>query len=98
MDIFDIILARQGNSGGGGGDAGGGVFVINDNNGTLDKTWQEIYDAFTAKKVAIIYIAEVSAYYVCEVNHNTYYNVRSNGVSKLNYIAESADGYPYLDD
>lgn len=28
MDIFDIILARQGNSGGGGGDAGGGYDAV----------------------------------------------------------------------
>lgn len=32
-----------GDSGGGGG--GGGVLVVHNTDGTLDKTWQEIYDA-----------------------------------------------------
>lgn len=32
----------------GGGGGGGGVLVVNDNDGTLDKTWKEISDAFDA--------------------------------------------------
>lgn len=32
----------------------GGVMVINDVNGTLDKTWQEIYDAMSAGKLCIV--------------------------------------------
>lgn len=31
---------------GGGGGTGGGVLIVNDNDGTLDKTWKEISDAF----------------------------------------------------
>ena len=44
--IAAIAKAIGGGSGGGGGSSGGGVLVVHeDENGTLDKTWQEIHDA-----------------------------------------------------
>ena len=38
-------IARNGGGGGSGGGSGGGVLLVNEVEGTLDKTWQEIYDA-----------------------------------------------------
>lgn len=34
-------------------ESSGGVLVVTDTNGTLDKTWQEIHDAFVAGSVRI---------------------------------------------
>ena len=34
--------------------SGGGVMVINDTDNTLDKTWQEIYDAMAANTFCVI--------------------------------------------
>lgn len=39
---------------GGGSGGTGGVMVINDTDGTLDKTWQEIYDAMSAGKMCAV--------------------------------------------
>lgn len=39
---------------GSGGGGGGGVLVVNDTNGTLDKTWKEIYDATIGGKLCLI--------------------------------------------
>lgn len=35
---------------------GGGILVITDTDGTLDKTWREISDAITAKKLCLIFM------------------------------------------
>lgn len=40
-----IALIKSISGGGGGGQGGGGVLAVHAKFGTLDKTWQEIYDA-----------------------------------------------------
>lgn len=48
FDPLSFLLGSKsggGGSGGGGSGGGGGVLVVNDVEGVLDKTWQEIYDA-----------------------------------------------------
>lgn len=54
--IPDMIAAcaQIAESGGGGGGGDGGAFVINVASGTMDKTWQEIYDAVDAGKVCAV--------------------------------------------
>lgn len=49
-DLIAQELAVEFSSGGG---SGGGVLVVHDVDGTLDKTWQEIHDAFVAGSVRI---------------------------------------------
>lgn len=50
----------------GGGSSGGGVLVVNiidgDENSTLDKTWQEIYDALAAMPVVVVYSNSIDGY------------------------------------
>ena len=55
----------------GGGD-GGTLFLHEDENGTLDKTWQEIYDALQNKAVVIPWTGRSATgqYYVFEATHN----------------------------
>lgn len=48
-EIVDAI------GGGGGGGTGGGILVVHDNDGTLDKTWKEISDAFDAGALVHVY-------------------------------------------
>lgn len=86
-----------------GGGTGGGVLVVNDNNGTLDKTWQEITNA----GFAVIFddsmpFVGTQIYVLCRfkadeeeseytVNFRNLFNTEEDGVS---YDATSADGYP----
>lgn len=79
----------------GGGGSGGGVLVVTDTNGTLDKTWQEIYDADFAVVVQSV-PAGKKKYAVTAVLSN-----RDNTEFLVNliedpasYTASSADGYP----
>ena len=86
--------------------SGGGVLVVTADaeTGALDKTWQEIYDAASDSKVIIIKqivddgggigymtFSEVSSYQgeyvVCAL-------VYSGSLEKLNFITNSASGYP----
>lgn len=77
-----------------GGNSNGGVLVVHDIDGTLDKTWQEIFDAMLSGG-AVIQTGETGA---C--------NVLRVFVSKGEYIvsslalgdrsASSASGYPSI--
>lgn len=88
------------------GIAGGGVLVVNGtidgNTMTLDKTWQEIYDATLA-----IIVGDVNndgtaikvEYIMSFANNGTTYSLTSLGVGLLGtttavYTCNSADGYP----
>ena len=56
MNTGEVIALIKAFGGSGGGSSGGGVLVVHMVNGTLDKTWREVYDAgfcviaFTANK------------------------------------------------
>lgn len=96
-EIIDAIKA-------GGGGSGGGVLVVHETvsgrTHTLDKTWQEIFDADEA---IIVYVADdykrflgVSA---VDLYNGVYevqaYNVSLNGnISVKLYTTDSANGYP----
>lgn len=69
-----------------GGGSGGGMLVVHDVNGTLDKTWQEIYDALP---IAVLDGAS-------DRKPFTMANTASHGlvVGDDYYAANSASGYP----
>ncbi len=77
----------------------GGVMVINDTDGMLDKTWQEIYDALAQGKLcAAIYNSGnletgISVRIVTNVDINEgVYAVDASGT----YTTSSATGYPEI--
>lgn len=82
--------------------ADGGVMVINDTDNTLDKTWQEIYDAMAQGILCVVRKDEgtleggIEAYIVTLVYLSIdEYRV---GISKdeIPYSASSATGYPKI--
>jgi hypothetical protein len=88
-------VAPKASGGGGGGGSGGGVLVVHDVDGTLDKTWQEIADAYPN-----VYIADASGNASFTVI-GVYVDGESHGVLYFNgelieYVASSASGYPIL--
>lgn len=80
-----------------GGIASCGVLVVTDNDGTLDKTWQEIHDAGFA--VILSFQQENLAQYVAVqligIINNTYAIRATNGNT---YLADSASDYPQYQD
>ena len=104
-DVLTVVSgawAKATPSGGG----GGGAFVITateeDDVTTLDKTWQEIFDAVSDGQIAVIdFIGEATAFraFVTAVEEDgSYYVTALGGDHNLIYTAETADGYPILDD
>lgn len=102
-DFYDVVsnsLARISdnyNGSGGGGGTGGGVLVCTeDENGTLDKTWKEIYDAITGGKICLIATNEfgrdiLSVVTSIATDNNTMYGVLS---AENLYITNTEGGYP----
>ena len=78
--------------------SGGGVLVLHDVDDTLDKTWQEIHDAFVAGSVRIqkgtnIYNVKTVGYSSREGS----YGLACDEYSSLRaYDTDSASGYPTL--
>lgn len=75
------------------------VMVINDNDGTLDKTWQEIYDAMAQGKLCVIrtdFGTPEGGIFNGAVNNvvleSGEYSVKVG--SDMPYSASSATGYP----
>lgn len=79
---------------GGGGGSGGGVLIVNDVNGTLDKTWQEIYDAgFSVLKEPTGLLMFCAGALVYDGSYIVpYFNPMANAV--IDWTASSANGYP----
>lgn len=84
------------------GIAGGGVLIVrlDETEGALDKTWQQIHDA-AGSRVVFVSITDddddVSLELVQEVvigRDNKYYVMASKGATGTEYVADSADGYP----
>lgn len=82
------------------GGSGGGVLVVHDEDGTLDKTWQEIHDAivggmpcFVMEDEDGITIQLVTAVFI---DSGSYYAAigEENTGSYNEYTASSADDYP----
>lgn len=63
---------------------------------TLDKTWQEIYDAFPNVQLVI----NDKKYAITAVGHGStvYYVASTNEDSFDGYATDSSDGYPSYDD
>lgn len=84
-----------------GGGSGGGVLVVTDTDGTLDTTWQEIYDAAENKiPTALRVVAEdgidfnwLSAVFN-EGEAVFYVDFGTEGARFVEYSSESASGYP----
>lgn len=92
-EIVDAI-----GSGGGGGTGGGALVCTEDENATLDKTWQEIYDAYNAHKVVMLYVDNVVVYLTLispKGGLNTHYRVTfSNSSDSLKYVCDNVADYP----
>lgn len=98
--VYDASEEKWVNGSGGGG-SGGGYLAVHANNGTLDKTWKEIYDAFVeGKYVSEIYEeeslddgTETYQYQIqmCIVTTGGEYVVST---SNNNYSTDSENGYP----
>lgn len=98
MTTGEVIALIKAFGGGGGGSSGGGVLAVNDDNGTLDKTWQEIADAVATTGAAIVYefgghVSGAATVIECAPNlldgkFYVYFGKESA------YKASSADGYP----
>ena len=85
---------------------GGGVMIINDTDGTLDKTWQEINDAMKAGTFCVVKKEKqmlddyfVYNYPVVQAKIATIagtYNVNATfyGGDDMEYTTTSATGYP----
>lgn len=96
-------IAENGGGGGGGGSSGT-MIVHTDQTGTLDKTWQEIFDAMAngtsvyiggASETAVRY----SALVISAVNDDGFYyldifDFTANSSSDSAFATDSADGYP----
>lgn len=78
------------------GIASGGVLVVTDNDGTLDKTWQEIFNADIAILSSFDSVsldrgtALISSVYL---DNGAYYVVTATTIP-LTYTTDSASGYP----
>jgi len=84
------------NSGGGGG---GGVLVVHDVDGTLDKTFKEINDAWIAGVLPIV-VTDYGFLYMTSEPVVADLKVSFSNFSESlggDYFAESENGYPVLD-
>lgn len=80
--------------------AGGGVLIAHDEDGTLDKTWQEIYDADVCIIVETIENSFKDRSYVGQtiiegLEDDKEYKIYIGGTSNL-YTASSPESYPIL--
>lgn len=62
---------------------------------TMDKTWQEIFDAFSTGASVVVVIGETEAYNVtlASIEDGEVYVVKAN----KSYITDSASGYPAIE-
>lgn len=84
-----------------GGGSGGGVMVVTDTDGTLDKTWQEIHDAFMTGVVRLTDSLSGQNVTVLSVQNakGGYSVTAADGVGNfsITYTASSASGYPVME-
>ena len=109
----DVITANKlnhiedGIAGAGGGGASNLYITLSSIDGSMDKTWQEIWDTMTGGGLCFTLAENVGQdnfgfeYYVYGVNGDPSYEVIAydpihNEV--VNFTADSADGYPVMDE
>ena len=74
--------------------SGASSLIVNDVSGTLDKTWQEIYDAVSGGGIVIIKWAS-GQYYETRPVISVGFTEDVYMVSAMdNYVSETANGYP----
>lgn len=97
MSIGQVIALIKAFGGSGGGSSGGGVLVVHDVEGTLDKTWQEIWDAAGTGPVYVLISDSTERDWdlITAVIANAH---RLSTASGVFYAAESANDYPVLSD
>lgn len=79
-----------------GGGSGGGVLVVHDVDGTLDKTWQEIFDAMLSGGAAV-QTNETKVYTVITVEGDAVKRAYTVSCASIgDYEASSASDYPTL--
>lgn len=79
---------------------GGALIVYVDNTGTLDKTWQEIYDAFVSGAVVLILAGQeenAMANVVISAGYNEFSQEYVVGTNGGDFSCVSADDYPSND-
>ena len=81
---------------GGGGGTGGGVLIVHDNDGTLDKTWKEISDAFDAGVLVHVYrnedgLLSEETITMLITNNTDMFGVSISGYP---YTTNTENGYP----
>lgn len=98
------LSVKNGGSGGGGSEA----IIIHDGDGAgiLDKTWQEISDAVEAGSVAMLYngsdidrsIGYLSGLFSDDGDYGVGFVDYATGSARtMLFVADSADGYPVID-
>jgi len=89
-----------------GGSSGGGVLVVHDVNNTLDKTWQEIYDApfcvvekeeYYGDAVMIKQVRCIEQIGYDSSGEDPRFLLNVNGYDN-SFVAQSANSYPRIDD
>ena len=73
---------------------GGTPLIVNDVNETLDKTWQEIHDAFVGGQIVIVHGDAVDELVASVKLYNGYYLVTL--AMGTTYGASSASDYPEI--
>lgn len=92
-DVGKVLTA--GEDGAAWAEGGGGAFVISYDDGNLDKTWKEIWDAIDGGNIAV-YITKGEDHIYCdlvsavEVSNGTY----TVTINHVDYTTDSEDGYP----
>ena len=108
-DFYDVVsnslarISENYNGSGGGGGTGGGALIVhsNDDTGALDKTWQEIKNAYDAGSVVMLQFDDGSEY-ITDYLHKIQsvkgtFSVIFGEFGKLDtysYVTDSANGYP----
>ena len=90
LELEDNVLSVKN------GGSSGGVVVLNVDNSTLDKTWQEIHDGIAEGTIfAVVTVSETEAYMDMVI---TAYAESDSYIVSLHsesmYITDSSDGYP----
>ena len=93
-NVIRGILSQLGTTSGYSNAGSGGVLMVNYSEGTADKTFQEVYDAYTSGKK--VFINETSGNYLY-ITLVTTINSEDLSISYNNstLIADTSDGYLY---
>lgn len=87
--------------GGGGGSSGGGVLVVHDVDGTLDKTWQEIFNAMASGGEVLVFVSNENIEGVQVISEALNEGVGQRPyfvkIGMMTFSCETANDYPAAD-